>query len=148
MGPNNGAIHVLSQKQTTVSDSSCEAENDASVTATKMLIWMRGIMADFGGRYEQKEANILFTDSLPNITISSDFSGNHKRTKHFMHKLSFLIDSIKTGIVQLQHLRTADMPSNMLTKPVPGPEFKRFTPIILGLQSNPNTSNKKPRQYN
>ena len=35
LGPNNGAFHSMSQKQTTVADSSCEAENDASCAATK-----------------------------------------------------------------------------------------------------------------
>jgi Reverse transcriptase (RNA-dependent DNA polymerase) len=146
MGPNNGAFHAISQKQTTVAESSCEAENDASCTATKALIWMRGIMKELGGRYEQKEPNELATDSEPNITISSDYSGNHKRTKHFLHKISFLIDNIKTGVIRLQYLKTIDMPANMLTKPTAGPEFTRFMTMILGTSATPQQArSKRPR---
>ena len=143
MGSNNGAFCAISHKQTTVADSSCEAENDACCSTTKEIIWMRGVMQELGGRYEQKEPNEIASDSQPNITISGDYSGNHKRTKHFMHKVSFLIDNIKTGVIRLQYLPTEDMPANMLTKQVSGTELAKFMPKILGM--SPQQNNKRSR---
>ena len=57
------------------------------------------------------------------IKVATDFSGNHKRIKHFILRVNYLIEEVTNGIIDLQYLPTEDQTADILTKPLPPIQF-------------------------
>ena len=94
--------------------SSTEAEVDAGVSAACNIIWARALLAELG--FPQYGPTTLYADNLSMITLCSDFSGNHKRTKHFLGQINFMLDQVRQGIIKLEYLRTEDHHADAHTK--------------------------------
>jgi hypothetical protein len=75
-------FYFSSTKQPNVTLSSCESENEASVTALKEIIWFRNLLEEMG--FPQLEPTILYSDNQSNIQLSIEFSGNHKSVKQYL----------------------------------------------------------------
>jgi hypothetical protein len=127
----SGFFFSKSVKQTTVATSSTEAELYAAVNAVKEVIWVRLLLTEIG--FPQLKPTILFVDNKSLITLASDYSGNHKRVKHFMVSLQFLIEKVKEGTVQFEYVHTADNTVDVLTKPLGPTEFHPKAALLLGL---------------
>jgi hypothetical protein len=108
-------------KQSNVTLSSTEAELYAAVEATKDIIWFRGLLAEIG--FPQTSPTPLYVDNASMMVLASSYSGNHKRVKHFLVRLNFLIEAVVKRIVGERLLgRQSVSPSglNWLVKIVKG----------------------------
>lgn len=130
--PSNAMFYSRTMKQTNVTLSSTEAENAAAVESTKEALWFRQLLMDLG--FAQLEPTIMFSDSASMITLASDYSGNHKRVKHYMTRLNFMIEQVQKGHIQLKHVSGTDNVSDMLTKPLGPKDFIRLRAHLLGMQ--------------
>ena len=65
------------------------------------------------------------------IAIATQYSGNHKRIRHFMSKVNFLIQKVEDSMVNLVHLAGVDMPADILTKPLVTATHQQHTTRML-----------------
>jgi hypothetical protein len=117
-------------KQTNVTLSSTEAEHSAAVEAVKEIMWLRQLLTELG--FPQLEPTPIFEDNASMITLAQDYSGNHKRVKHYITRINFLIEQVKAGVVEFTHVATVDNIADILTKPLGPDQFLHLRPLLLG----------------
>jgi len=132
--PFNGMFFSRTFKQTNVTLSSTEAEHSAAVEAAKEIMWFRQLLAELG--FPQLEPTPVFADSASMITLAEDYSGNHKRVKHYITRINFLIEQVKAGILQFEHVPTEVNVADILTKPLGPQDFIRLRTYLLGYQES------------
>lgn len=130
--PLSAMFFSRTMKQTNVTLSSTEAENAAAVEATKEALWFRQLLSDLG--FAQLEPTVMFSDSASMITLAAAFSGNHKKTKHYITRINFMIEQVQKGHIQLKHVSGTENVSDMLTKPLGPQDFIRLRAHLLGMQ--------------
>ena len=135
MGSPSGMFYARSSKQTNVTLSSTEAELYAAVEAIKDIMWFRSLMAEIG--FPQTEPTPMYVDNASMIALATAYSGNHKRVKHFLVRLNFLIDAVAAGVVIMEKVDTLVNLADALTKSL-GPT--EFIPKADGLLGVPPTS--------
>ena len=131
----SGLFYSRSRKQSNITLSSTEAELYAAVEAAKDILWFRDILAEIG--LPQEAPTVLYVDNASLITLASAFSGNHKRVKHFLVRLNFLIEQVDNGTLLFAKVHTGKNVVDGLTKPL-GPT--EMLPKRDGLMGVPSTS--------
>jgi hypothetical protein len=126
----NGMFYSRTLKQSNVTLSSTEAENAAAVECVKEIIWFRQLLAELG--LPQASPTVLRADNSSMITLAQAFSGQHKKTKHFMVKINFMIENVKNGEIVLNHVPSEANIADILTKPLGPVDFIRLRPLLLG----------------
>jgi hypothetical protein len=116
----NSYLHARSGKQKFTATSSTEAKIIAAVDACKMAIWIREIKRELDIT-ELKPINLL-QDNKSCLIMVCDPS-TFKRSKHMLTKVQYLRDLKKLEIITAEHLPTADMVSDLLTKSLQGTVF-------------------------
>ena len=129
LGHNGAMFYSKSKIQPTVSLSSAESETNAATDATCDIIWFRNILKELG--FPQYEPTPLFSDNASMITLATAYSGNHKRVRHFMSKINFMIQQVQDSMVELIHLAGDNMPADILTKPLGPTTHKKHTEPTL-----------------
>jgi hypothetical protein len=87
LGDMSGAFHSPSNKQTMVTLSSTETELHWACEATKDITYFRAILAELG--FPQITPTPLYVDNKSLITLAQQFSGDHKRCKHFLARIHY-----------------------------------------------------------
>ena len=59
---------------------------------------MRNLFDQLG--FNQDGPTTLYTDNASLVTLATEYSGNHKRVRHFVTRLNWMISKVKDGIVQ------------------------------------------------
>jgi hypothetical protein len=111
-----GAVSWSSKLQPIVALSTTEAEYIAAVEAGKEMVWMRNILGEFG--YKFTSPSILHIDNQSAISVAKN-PEHHGRMKHLDLRFYWLRDAVESGLIAPQHIATADMPADLLTKPLP-----------------------------
>ena len=130
LGEDTGTFHARSNKQTMVTLSSTEAETYAAVEATKDIVYFRGLLAELG--FPQMEPTPLYVDNKSLITLAQQFSGNHKRCKHFLVRINHMIEQVDRHVVYLEHLKGTELRADTLTKAKPNVPFSKDCAELLG----------------
>lgn len=124
---NMGPISWTSAKQRCVATSTTEAEYIALCEASKQGQWLRALLQEIGrqkllgGRGHQVQ---IFGDNQASLAIASD-PMSHRRTKHIDVRYHYVRQLIAFGKMRVDYVPTADMPADVLTKPLPLPAFTR-----------------------
>ena len=114
--------------------SSTEAETYAAVEATKDIVYFRGLLAELG--FPQTAPTPLYVDNKSLITMAQQFSGNHKRCKHFLARINYMIDR---HVVYLEHLKGTELRVDTLTKAKPNVPFTKDCSELLGQRQRTRT---------
>lgn len=130
--PSNACFFSRTTKQTNVTLSSTEAENAAAVEATKETLWFRQLLDDLG--FHQLEPTVLYADSASMIALAENTGSAHKRVKHYITRVNFMIEQVKKGNIVLKHVSTFDNVADILTKPLGPQDFIRHRTHLLGMQ--------------
>ena len=130
-GPDNGMFYFRSFKQSNVSLSSTESEINAAVEATKEIIWLRALLQELG--FPQFAPTVLYADNKSMITLCTEYSGNHKRVKHYLNRINFMLEQVKTGVVHIEYLPSEDHKADGLTKPLQLGPFTQSTSDLMGV---------------
>ena len=131
---NNGPITWLSQKQSTICTSTCEAELCAAFTATKDAVWLRQLLSDVGKgskspttlmvSEDEHAATPLMVDNQGTLKyIHNPISNNQRRSKHWDIKFKYVKEMHSRGIIQAEYVNTKDQLADLLTKPLPPDRF-------------------------
>lgn len=132
LGSHSGVFHARSQKQQVVTLSSTESELYAATEATKDIIFFRAILAELG--HPQLYPTILYVDNKSMITLAQAFSGNHKRVRHFLARIHFMIEQVNNKIITLEHSPGTTLMADSLTKAQPPSRHTQDTLLLLGPQ--------------
>jgi len=143
IGRFSGSLTTVSKKQKIVADSSTIAEFIATHIITKEIMWARGLLKSLS--YPQAEPTILYEDNMSTIAMIKNKS-NGKRTKHIEVRYNLIREQVQKLIIQMRHLPTKEMTSDMLSKPLaPGP-FTYLRTKILGMLARRSSLRHKFRQ--
>ena len=130
LGNGGGMFFSRTVKQTNITLSSTESENSAAVEATKEIVWFRQLLEELG--FPQLDPTVVYADNASMITLAEAYSGNHKRVKHYLVRINYMIEQVKGLVIRLQHVPSEDNIADILTKPLGPVEFLRLRPALLG----------------
>jgi len=131
-GENSGAFHARSNKQSIATLSSTEAELHAACEATKDIVYFRALLDELG--FHQATPTPLYVDNKSLITLAQQFSGNHKRCKHCLARINYMIEQVTRHVVKLEHIQGTTLQADLLTKPKARPGFEANRQLMLGPQ--------------
>ena len=132
LGESSGSFYSRSTKQSMVTLSSTESELYSAVEATKDIQYFRALLKWAG--FEQLEPTPLFVDNKSLIVLAQQFSGNHKRVRHFLARINYMIEQVELHTVKLVHLAGTELKADLLTKPLPRHSFEQHMGNLLGPQ--------------
>ena len=112
--------------------SSTESELYSAVEATMDIQYFRALLKWAG--FEQLEPTPLFVDNKSLIVLAQQFSGNHKRVRHFLARINYMIEQVELHTVKLVHLAGTELKADLLTKPLPRHSFEQHMGNLLGPQ--------------
>ena len=130
IGVGSGAFLSRSKKQTVTADSSTVAEFIATHLASKEVMWARALLSEMG--HEQLQPTVLGEDNMSTIAmIQNDCNG--QKTKHIAIRFNLIRELVQQLEIAMVHLPTADMTSDILTKPLDPKPFLHLRRKLLGM---------------
>jgi hypothetical protein len=102
-----------SRKQSSVAQSTTEAEYVTVASCCSQLLWITYTMSDFGEEYTHVP---LQCDSTSARSVIKN-PVLHSKTKHIEVRYHFLRDNVEKGMITLIHVRTHDQLADIFTKP-------------------------------
>jgi hypothetical protein len=121
------AVSWSSKVQPFVALSTAEAEFIAAVEAGKEIFWMRNILKEFG--YNINGPSTLHCDNQSAIQVAKN-PEHHGRMKHLDLRFFWLRDAVESGAISISYIPTADMPADLLTKPLSKVKVEHFRNLI------------------
>ena len=88
---------------------------------------MRNLLREFG--YTLKGPSVLHMDNQSAISVSKN-PKHHGRMKHLDLKYYWLRDQVNMGVIRILHLRTDEMPADLMTKALGRIKVQLFTKMI------------------
>jgi hypothetical protein len=125
-----GAISWSSRLQVIVALSTTEAEYVASTSAGQEILWLRNLFTELG--YTFTSPSTLHIDNHSALAVAKN-PEHHGRMKHLDLRFYWLRNEVEKGTIALVHLRTDDMPADILTKALSRPKVLEMQKL-LGLQ--------------
>jgi hypothetical protein len=103
-----------SRKQSSVAQSTTEAEYVAAASCCSQLLWITYTMSDFGEEYTHVP---LQCDSTSAISVAKNLV-LHSKTKHIDVRYHFLRNNVEKEKIALIHVPTHDQLADIFTKPL------------------------------
>ena len=119
-----------SAQNSCVSQSSMEAEYVALSELGKKIIHFRNILSELG--FQQTSPTIIYEDNKSAIKLATSIQVT-RESRHINIRHHYIRDIIRKGEVQIVHLPSHLMTSDMLTKPLGPATFKPFCRILLNV---------------
>jgi hypothetical protein len=117
-----GPLYAKSGKQKIVTKSSTEAELVGLSDSASQAIHLRNFVTSQG--YDVGPA-IIYQDNLSTMALMKRGGPGSERSRHINIRQFWVSEKVDDGEVLIEHLGTADMFANVLTKPVQGAQFIR-----------------------
>ncbi|MDG6632710.1 Ty1/Copia family ribonuclease HI, partial [Staphylococcus aureus] len=111
-----------SRKQSSVAQSTTEAESVAAASCCSQLLRMMATLRDFGLSFSRVP---LLCDSTSAISVAKN-PVLHSKTKHIDVRFHFLRDHYKKGDIDLRHVDTHHQLADIFTKPLDQSTFNRL----------------------
>jgi hypothetical protein len=108
-----GAISWASKLQTIVALSTTEAEYVAATSAGQEILWLRNLFTELG--YPIASPSTLCVDNNSAISVAKN-PEHHGRMKHLDLRFYWLRNEVEKGSIKIVHLRTDEMPADIMTK--------------------------------
>jgi hypothetical protein len=131
-GSKSGFFYARSAKQKMVTLSSTESEAYTAVEATKDILYFRNVLAELG--FPLTSPTSLQVDNKSLIELATRFSGNHKRVRHFLVRIHFLMEQVKEKTISMEYVDTTANIADQLTKPLTGSSFLSGRHGLMGPQ--------------
>ena len=110
--------------------SSTEAEYVAGASVCRELLHARQLFAALRMGFPQPCT--VFQDNMSAIAMVCGPSAQHARTKHLDVKYHFQRQLLVNGIIRVQHLDTACLPADLLTKILSKESTRKHREVLLG----------------
>jgi hypothetical protein len=122
-----GAVSWSSKQQSTVAQSTLEAEYMAAAFATKEVLWLQKMMADIG--QGPPAPTVIWCNNQGAIATTKD-DAFHPRTKHIDQKYHLVHEKAEAGDIKVIHKPTAEMVVDFFTKALPREKLERLLPLV------------------
>jgi hypothetical protein len=109
-------------KQSSVAQSTIEAEYVVAASCCSQLLWITYTLSDFD---EECSHVPLMCDSTSAISVAKN-PVLHSKTKHIEVRYHFLRDNVEKGNIDLIHVPTQKQLADILTKPLDQATFARL----------------------
>jgi hypothetical protein len=126
-----GAISWRSKRQSTVAQSSTEAEYMALSEATREAVSWRMFLGELG--LDIREPTTILADNQGSIALSKN-PEHHARTKHIDIKYHYIREQVSNEAVSIYYINTEAMIADVLTKPLARPHHHKLI-AQFGIQS-------------
>jgi len=124
---NENLVTWCSQKQKTVSLSSCESEFMAATAAAKQALWLRNLISEI--TREKPKTVTLFVDNNSAIALMKN-PVFHGRSKHIDLKYHFIRECIERGQIVVRRVGTEEQKADVLTKSMAAVKLSVMTHLI------------------
>jgi hypothetical protein len=111
-----------SRKQSSVAQSTTEAEYVVAASCCSRILWITYTMSDFGEEYTHVPHQC---DNTSAISVAKN-PILHSKTKHIEVRYHFTRDNVEKGNIDLIHVPTHDQLADILTKPPDQATFTRL----------------------
>ena len=111
-----------SRKQSSVAQSTIEAEYVATASCCSQLLWMISTLREFGLDFTYVP---LLCDSTSAISVAKN-PILHSKTKHIDVRYHFLRDHVERGDIDLGYVATQNQLADIFTKPLDQATFARL----------------------
>ena len=130
-----------------MADSSTSAEGIGCHMLARLLLPLRFYLAEL--LHPLLTATRVCTDSVPYMQSALGEKGHSKRNKHVLIRMKIVYEALSNDEITLEHLRTLDMVSDTLTKPLGPLDFHRLRRVLLGMDPVrvPNTYIRDPKLH-
>jgi hypothetical protein len=122
-------VYAQSSKQKVVSRSSTESELIALHEAIPQVLWIRRFMIAQG--YKVGDTTV-YQDNLSTMALAAKGKSTSVKTKHIAVRYFFVKSMVDAGEISLEHMPTANMLADMMTKPLQGELLKNSRKEVLG----------------
>ena len=110
-----GAISWRSVKQSSIADSTMEAENIAASEAAKEAMWLKNFLIDLEVVSFERLSITLYCDNS-GVVANSKESRSHKRGKHIERKYHLIREIVNPGDVTVSQIAYEDNLADPFTK--------------------------------
>ncbi|XP_074336197.1 secreted RxLR effector protein 161-like [Apium graveolens] len=120
-------ITWISQKQSCVALSSCEAEFMAATAAACHRIWLQRVL--------NQVCNVkigpvtLYIDNRSAIDLAKN-PVFHRRSKHIDIRYHFIRECVEQGLIIVKHVKTSEKRADILTKMLSAVKFKKMRKLL------------------
>jgi hypothetical protein len=128
LGASRSYIHGRSGKQKFAATSSTESEIIAALDAVKFAVWLRNLLSEL--QITKLNQMTLLQDNKSAIMLENNPS--NKRSAHMTAKLRYVEDQIRNGSLVVEHVGTALLSADLLTKPLQGQQFVEHADSMMG----------------
>ena len=126
---NGGAVSWKSSKQSTVADSTTEAEYIAASDAAKEAVWIKKFITDLEVVPSITNPVDVYCDNNGAIAQAKE-PISHQRSKHILRRYHLIREIIERGDVKICRVPTDDTVVDPLTKPLPQAKHDRYARFI------------------
>jgi len=126
-----GAVAWKSKAQKLVALSSSEAEYVAASAAAQEALYIQQLVEDMGFGGMLTGVPLLLVDNEAAIKMARNPVA-HVRTKHIDIKVKALTGWVKKGLLEIQHVGTADQLADGLTKPLGRAAVEAQRAVMMG----------------
>jgi hypothetical protein len=127
----SGSIFSRSVKQKINAKSSTEAELIAVSDQCSMVIHARNFLCAQGGSIAPVT---VYQDNMSTLNLIKRGTSNSDHTRHINIRTFWISDRVLSNELYFQHLPTADMIADILTKPLQGQQLMKLRARILGCE--------------
>ena len=110
-----GAISWWSVKQSSIADSTMEAEYIAASEAAKEVVWLKNFLMDLKVVPFERSAITLYCDNSGAVANSKE-PRSHKRGKHIERKYHLIREIVNRGDVAVSQIASEDNLADPFTK--------------------------------
>ncbi|KAJ9546873.1 hypothetical protein OSB04_019416 [Centaurea solstitialis] len=128
---NGGAISWRSSKQSTVADSTTEAEYIAVNEAAKEAVWMKKFIGDLGVVPSIQDPIEIFCDNEGAVILAKE-PRSHKRTRHILRKFHYVRKVVEDRDIIMSRVGTDENLADPFTKPLSQTKHDAHTSDIHG----------------
>ena len=119
-----------SSKQSTTQTSSTGAEAEAALQCVQDVVWLRGLLDELG--FPQTSPTKIYADNQPMITVATNISMGHKRLKHVIRTIHYLMEQVKNGVIEFIWTASKQLTADALTKVLGPTEMEAHRPGLIG----------------
>lgn len=124
-----GAISWMSKLQPIIALSTTEAEYVAAVSAGQEIVWLRKFFAELGYDKVASAPSTLKVDNQSAMSVAKN-PQHQGRMKHLDIRFYWLRNKVKKRNIKLEYVPTAEMPADLLTKPLPAHGTQKFRAMM------------------
>lgn len=120
---NGGPVVWLSQRQRSVTRSTCESELLAACSACSEIIWTSRLLRELGVQSDGPTKLYIDNQSTIKSIKNPEF---HQRLKHVDVALKFIREKYQDGMVDLEFVKSSEQLADGFTKALTNPTFKNL----------------------